>query len=262
VDASLAVHAGVVTAVIRIRGNAETPTLVRTALRVASADLGRLAIIGGVAVTCRLQQAHRATVDVDTVAEDRLPSVLEVLQALPGAQTRQGGAERVEIEGVVVDIIATGPVDKADIDDPLDELFVRAHRFALDSAELVAVVVESPERVEGDLPLATPAGLVATKLAGVQSRWRPPRKKASDGYDLYRLLEAFDQSGEVARGLLAGGEPVSGAVRRATQAVLIDDAAGVVRLARTYGVDPLEELTVDRLLFAGERLVDRLDAVG
>ena len=47
------------------------------------------------------------------------------------------------------------------------------------------------------LPLATVPGLVATKLCGVQGRRRPREKQASDGYDLYRLLDAFDADGAV-----------------------------------------------------------------
>lgn len=54
--------------VVHIAGNADTPKLVRTALAVVDADIGRVAIVGGVAVTCRLRHAHRATTDVDTVA--------------------------------------------------------------------------------------------------------------------------------------------------------------------------------------------------
>lgn len=35
------------------------------------------ALVGGVAVICRLATAHRATLDADTVVEERQPGVLE-----------------------------------------------------------------------------------------------------------------------------------------------------------------------------------------
>jgi hypothetical protein len=47
--------------------------LVRAAASVASASLGQYAIIGGVAVSARLNQAHRATTDLDAVVDDSTP---------------------------------------------------------------------------------------------------------------------------------------------------------------------------------------------
>lgn len=47
--------------------------LVLAVARMSEADLGRWAVIGGVAVAARLGQAHRVTADVDTVVDqDRL----------------------------------------------------------------------------------------------------------------------------------------------------------------------------------------------
>jgi hypothetical protein len=248
-----------VTVVVHVRGNADTPKLVRTALTVVAADVGRVAVVGGVAVTCRLRHAHRATTDVDTVADDRLPSVLEVLGELPGARSVPHQGDRVEIDGVVVDVIATAPFDDVDVEDSLDELFVRAHRFALESAEPVRLVLDAPERVEGVLPLATAAGLVATKLGGLQGRSRPAPKQATDGYDLFRLLDALDEDGAVAAAVVAGGEPLRRAVRHAAERALLRGATDVARAIRIYGADAFEEVTVDRLTFLAERFVDRLD---
>lgn len=164
----------------------------------------------------------------------------------------------LELNGVAVDVIATAPLDDSAAGDELDELFVRAHRFALDSVELVRVVVDTPERVEATLPLATAAGLVATKLCGVQGRRRPAEKQATDAYDLYRLLDGLDAEGSVAAAVVAGGAPVCGSVRRAAEEVLCRRAAAVVRTIRAYGADALSEVTVERLTFVGERFLDRL----
>jgi hypothetical protein len=47
--------------------------LVRAVAQMSEADLGRWAVIGGVAVAARLGQTHRVTADVDTVVDqDRL----------------------------------------------------------------------------------------------------------------------------------------------------------------------------------------------
>jgi len=57
--------------------------LVRAVAQMSEADLGRWAVIGGVAVAARLGLAHRVTADVDTVVDqDRLPAAIAVR---PGA---------------------------------------------------------------------------------------------------------------------------------------------------------------------------------
>lgn len=43
--------------------------LVWAVAQMSEADLGRWAVIGGVAVAARLDQAHRVTADVDTVVD-------------------------------------------------------------------------------------------------------------------------------------------------------------------------------------------------
>src|SRR5439155_24751893 len=53
-------------------GDAMVP-LVRAVAALADAGVGRYAIVGGVAVAARLNQAHRATADVDTVVDETTP---------------------------------------------------------------------------------------------------------------------------------------------------------------------------------------------
>lgn len=258
-DAACPLRPRVVTEAIRIRGGRDTAALLRTALRVVAAGAGPVAVVGGLAVTCRLRHAHRATTDVDTVAEDRTPAVVEVLGRLDGAERDPDNPDRVLIDGVPVDVIATMPLDDVDIDQGVEELFVFAHRFALESADHVSVVLEGPEPIEGVLPLASAAGLVATKLCGVQGYRRPPDKKATDAYDLYRLLDYLDADGEMALELTAQGDPLRRCIRDAAGAVL-RNAAGVVRNLFAYGGAPLGRVTVDEFSFVIERFVDGLDS--
>jgi hypothetical protein len=51
--------------------------LVRATARLADANLGPYALVGGLAVMCRLAAVHRATQDVDTVTETTAPTAAE-----------------------------------------------------------------------------------------------------------------------------------------------------------------------------------------
>ena len=48
------------------------------------------ALVGGLAVTCRLRVAHRATEDLDEVAGSTTPSLIEVIVAQLDAHRRRG----------------------------------------------------------------------------------------------------------------------------------------------------------------------------
>jgi hypothetical protein len=252
----------VVTDRIILRGGPDTAELLRTAARVVAAGAGQIAIIGGLAVTCRLTYAHRATTDVNTVAEERTPTVIEVLVHLGGAVKDPNHRDRLVIDGVPVDVIATIPVDRVDLPEGVGALFVLSHRFALESADVAVIALDGPVRVEVQLPIATPAGLVATKLCGVQGLTRrPPEKKATDGYDLYRLLRELDNEGEIAAALREQGDPLLGSVHDAATDVLLRGGAGVVRNIAIYGGAGLPGLTVDELALVAERFVDNLEAI-
>jgi hypothetical protein len=97
------------------------------------------ALVGGVAVICRLATAHRATLDADTVVEEREPGVLEVLRARPDTSVpADPDSQGVLIHGALVEIIEVAPVlpaDVAAVDDLRDRLFVATHRWALDTAD-------------------------------------------------------------------------------------------------------------------------------
>jgi hypothetical protein len=180
-----------------------------------------LRLIGGLAVMCRVGSPHRATVDLDAVARDLdglHPDLLRLaVTAAGGGQYRFAGDLDLDVidvtllptEDLLVQLLADGP-DLTDL-----ELNVVAHTWAHDSAEpldVVAVdeqtgvrIAEAPGRL-----VATAAGIVAMKATTVPLRASSkPEKRASDLYDLGRLLVAGDLT---AADLAALPEPLRGVV--------------------------------------------------
>lgn len=160
-----------------------------------------LRLIGGLAVMCRVGSPHRATVDLDAMARG-LAGVHVDLAAL--AVSSSGGGQYTFEGDLELDVIDVSP-DRADglvaelgwPDAELSdlELNVVAHTWAHDSAtalDLVAVdevdgsrLASAPGRL-----VASPLGLVAMKATTVSLRASSkPEKRASDLYDLGRLIE-------------------------------------------------------------------------
>lgn len=162
-------------------------------------DMPALAVIGGMAVNIRLAtaaEAHRATQDIDVVADGRAPTAVEIL-ARSHEVARDG---TVLVDGIEIDVIETQAVAERDLDGLADDakLFLAGHRWALETAAPVRITtVGSALTVE--LPVATPAGLVAAKshAAGYPRAARRATKHGGDVYDIYRLIEVFDVAGEL-----------------------------------------------------------------
>lgn len=135
-------------------------------------SLPQHALIGGLAVMCRLATAHRPTADVDTLArDDAIPTVAEVLVARGATRTSTG----VELAGVKIDILEVGdlPPPAALPEDDLARAFVLAHSWALATAEPARIDARSPEGrtfASAQLEVATPAALVAMKLHAINQR--------------------------------------------------------------------------------------------
>lgn len=153
---------------VHLPGDAMAP-LVRTLAKVAEANLGSFAVIGGVAVTARLGRAHRATADIDTVVDDdRPPPALEVLRHIDGAVPDDTRTHRMYVNGTKVEVIGTNAITESDLDglDHRQALFVASHRWALETA--------TPLGLSGDggvlatVPVARPSALVAMKLHAIQ----------------------------------------------------------------------------------------------
>lgn len=217
------------------------------------------ALVGGVAVICRLATAHRPTLDADTVAEERDPSVLELLRTRP--DTREPDDPRVHglrIRGALVEIVEVGEVvadDLRDIDDGKDRLFVAAHRWALDTAEPVDVGTDPPTQTRR-LRIATPAALAATKThALVGRRGGRTDKVGSDLLDLLYLFEQYDRRGVLTAELWAAPYHLGHLVRSQLAGLLADPQRRTrsVRLAQqAFGLD----LAADRLHTAWGHLLD------
>jgi hypothetical protein len=136
------------------------------------------------------------------------------------------------------------PADLSDIV-ALDRLFVVGHRWALDSAEPMRVLVASSD-VDVLLPVAMPAALVATKLHAFCDR-QQDEKRASDALDIYRLLETQDRDGEVADAMNKGPSRLSQVVQEVIVERFVDGATRVVRYVKAYGDPAWPKITADDL---------------
>jgi hypothetical protein len=230
--------------------------LVRTTARLGTAHLGPHALIGGLAVMCRLAAVHRATQDVDTVAETTVPTAVEVITSSIGSPdpTNPG---RVFVDGVKIDVIETESFRYEDLDglDAGDRLFAVSHRWALDTAVETELVAED---AAASIRVATVPALVAMKSGAVLGgRRREPRKRASDLYDLYRLVLEFDRVGGIADALTAAPCELGALVGEALRSRVVEEPERAVRWLMDGGQD-MGAVTPDDVGDAIGPLVDRL----
>jgi hypothetical protein len=199
--------------------------LVRAVAAIGAAGLTRY----GIAVTARLGRAHRATTDVDTVVDDTAPpDAVEAMLALPDSDADPAHAHRVWVAGTKVEFLGVQPITDADLDGvaDADALFVAAHAWALEGATDLTVIAQEDRNVAATAPFATPAALVAMKLHAIQTRSvLGLDKRASDAWDMYRILLDLDADGSVTAALAASPAPLRRLVFDAMNRVLIDGAA-------------------------------------
>lgn len=163
---------------------------------------GELRLIGGLAVMCRVGSPHRTTVDLDAVARG-LTGLHDSIARM--AMTASGGGQYRFAGDMDLDVIDVAPVAAAELVAELTatgerltdlELNVVSLTWAHDGAtplDIVAVDEVSGERLAAaaDRLVATTAGLVAMKTTAIPLRASTrPEKRASDLYDLARLLVA------------------------------------------------------------------------
>ena len=230
--------------VIELEGDARA--LVGAVIRLAGYDF---ALIGGLAVMVRLQEAHRVTGDLDGVFDNPtdVPTTATLIAA--GIARDSPAPQRVIVLDTDVDVIDTFalPDATADLpDDPKDRLFVCAHRYAFETATAVRLraATESAE-----VKIAVPAALIATKAHALRfaTARRRSTKRSSDLYDLYRL--ASSHLPEIADDLAAARWDLRGQVADALSADLADveQALAVLRaapvLAQVDGDDFLDVIT-------------------
>lgn len=235
--------------------------LVRAAAKVADAHLGHYAIIGGVAVSARLGQAHRATADLDTVVDDLTPPpAIEALLDVPGAHADPSGAHRVLIDGIKVEVQGTEPFSPADLDGLTDKqmLYVGAHRYALESATPVTLVAQV-EQARASVPVATPGALFAMKLHAIEDRRAVGGldKRAGDAWDMYRILLDLDRSGEVRDELSALPAPLRRVVADTAWRVLVERPTRAVSWLKA-GDERMAAITAEELHALGQPVVDAL----
>lgn len=237
--------------------------LVRAIARISEADLGRWAVIGGVAVAARLGRAHRVTADVDTVVDqDRLPAAIAVLKALPSATADPAvGPHRLLLEGIKVEVIEVGHMPTgADLDGLTDRqrLFVASHSWALDTATRLIVASVGPEAGQATAPFATAAALVAMKLHAIQDRSGDSQaKRAGDAWDLHQLLTRHNRAGAIAATLRDAPEALRAAVQQAADTVLVTGAVRTRSWLRTSG-GVQATVGADEIRTLGQRLLDGL----
>ena len=238
--------------------------MVRAAERACGTPNIPLAIVGGFAVTCRLGRVHRATGDVDMVADELATvgaagSCARTLVELGIARPDPGGADhRVFVDGTKLEIIETQDLHEGvdEIDSTLDRLFLLGHRWALVGAEPTRVTVAGTG-IDVTLPIATPAALVATKLHAFCDRPRD-EKRASDAYDIFRLVEAHDADGKIAADINAGPHGLAEAVHELASNKLVENAERVVRYLKVYGDPAWGEIRSDDIRRVFGALVVRL----
>ncbi len=230
--------------------------LVRATGRLAEADLGPHALIGGLAVMCRLAAVHRVTQDVDTVTETTTPTAVEVITSTIG-DPDPSNPNRAVIDGITIDVIDTESFRDEDLDgiDLGNRLFVVSHRWALDTATEVELVA-GDERAS--IRVATAPALVAMKSGAVfGGRSRDPRKRASDLYDLYRLTLDYDRTGGIAEALAAAPFRLGDLVADALRARVIEEPERAVRWLIEGGPE-MGSVTADDLRDVIGPFVDRL----
>lgn len=233
-----------------------TARLVRVTARLATVELGPHALIGGLAVMCRLAAVHRATQDIDTVTETTAPTAVELITASVGARD-PSNPNRVVIDGIKVDVIDTEPFQDEDLEGigPDDRLFVVSHRWALDTATATEIVAGDETAL---IRVATPAALVAMKSGAVLGgRPREPAKRASDLYDLYRLVLEYDATGSLAEALAAGPFGLGHLVGEALRDRVVEEPERAVRRLLDGGPE-MSGVTADDLRDMIGPLVDRL----
>jgi len=227
-----------------------------------AAPISDFAVIGGLAVLARLDGAHRVTYDLDTVATQHgnAPSVVETVVTTDGADGF--------LLGTKVDCIAVGDVPATEIpvghlpDAEPDRIFVLAHRWALDMAEELTLVVEENGAAVSRVRcrFASPASLVAMKLQSAPRRRAARAAKAGGDYlDIFRLSSHPAMTGEIASALKDAPHDLGPWCLRELRRCMIDDADRTVGIIVRSGVAESAVPTVAQMRRTGEILVDRLD---
>jgi len=217
-------------------------------------------LVGGLAVIVRVAGAHRVTRDVDAVTWSPIGTNEAAISVLVDA-----GAERTingaRFEGVEIDVIATGDFAAHDVDalDEYDRAFIVSHRWAFDSAEPAQIIVSTGNNVRAStaVALATPSALVAMKLGAIPRRkLTNSAKRASDLYDIYRLIQVFNRAGDLATNLRGAPHDLGPWCRDQMHGLLVDQAERSSLWLATEGSPAMQAVSADDLRAVGEVIVE------
>jgi hypothetical protein len=243
--------------------------LVRAAGTVVEYSGLPVALIGGLAVAVRLATAHRATGDVDLVSESSADLVARaagtaaenLVKSKVATWDTEGTSVRLHVGSTKVEFIETEriePGQAAEIEPERSRFFVLGHRWALETATPLTISVVDRE-LEAQIPVATAAALVAMKLHSILDR-SADTKRASDAWDIYRLLEAHNPTGEITRALAGGPEGLAPVAAAALDRVFRSDVTRTRHWIQGFG-DPrwAAVMTDNALVSAATELIDGLD---
>ena len=222
---------------------------------------GRYAIIGGLAILCRCRTAKRVTSDIDTVSAGMDRGALVADKAMASGSDPE--------EDVKFDRIVTEPLTMADLEGlpEKQQLFLAAHRWALESAGPVSVEISYRDTSAGplevaraSLAVATAPALLAMKLHSIQDRRRErPEKEGSDAEDIYRIISEYDQGGDLARALSLAPLGLPQLVLSTAQKVLVDGQLALRRALNVYGGESAREIDSDDFSFVVHQFVNGLE---
>jgi hypothetical protein len=220
-------------------------------------------LVGGLAVIVRVAGAHRVTRDVDAVtwSPDGTNDAAIAVLIDAGAERTANGAR---FEGVEIDVIATGDFAEDDVAalDEYDRAFITSHRWAFDSAEPVQIVVFTRDGVQAStaVSLATPSALVAMKLGAIPRRkLANPAKRASDLYDIYRLIQVFNRRGDLATNLGRAPHELGPWCRDQLLGLLVDQAERSSLWLATEGSPAMQAVSAEDLRAVGEVVVEDMN---
>lgn len=227
-----------------------------------SAPGRRIVVVGGLAVISHLSHLHRVTMDVDAVVWMDSPEVLDLL--VTGGAARLTNGARLP-SGHLVDLITVGAYDPADLPtEALDRMFILAHRWAYDTARETHITAYGARtglpKASATAWLATPGALAAMKLQSIPRRAGPTiHKRASDAYDLFRLIDHCERKGTVSRQLATAPSDLGDFCLRQARAYLVDEPERTVRWFRTEGSPDMGQISVDDLVATGTPFAESLE---
>ncbi len=147
------------------------------------AGLRDWALIGGLAVMVRLEDAHRPTRDIDTLSRQVDPEPKVTLLGIAESETSTGV---LLPDGTKVDIIGVEPVPDFDAlpDDDGQRMFVLSHWWMAETAELVTLTLVDPTKRDGNVlarrrPSARATPTTSIAFSGPAASRRSPRSWAA-----------------------------------------------------------------------------------